>query len=187
MLKIQKNISNISQSILNKYFSIDGNTATADLYFETFAELIDQNVGNYNVEMLNSVLVEKIDQLFNLIPKKYNIIVNVHIKDFGEYSQKEAERIIRENVDLKIYALTLERRRKNLTGLSLLGAGALLLLVSYFLGRLQWPQIIYDIINISGTLFVWEAADVALIERRQETKRAKQYLKKFKALHVLEG
>lgn len=187
MLKLQKDVAKFSQEVLNKYFSIEGNVATVDLYFDAFAELIDQNVGNDNVEMLNNVLVDKIDDIFKLIPKKYNIVVNIHVKNFGEYSQKEAEKIIRENVDLKIYALKLERRRKNLTGLSLLGIGAILLLVSYFLGRLDWPQIIYDIINISGTLFVWEAAYVALIERRQEAKHVKQYLKKFKGLHILEG
>ncbi len=185
MLKIKQNIEKISQSVLNKYFAIDGKTATIDLYFDTFAELIDQNVGNNNVEMLNGTLFGKIDEIFAIIPKKYDIEINLHIKDFGEYTAEETEKIIKENVDLKVLAFMLERRRKNITGLSLLGIGAAMLLVSYFLSRLSWPQIIFDIINISGTLFVWEAVDIALIERGIDTKRAKQYVKKFKALHVL--
>ncbi|MCM1043647.1 MAG: hypothetical protein NC350_05565, partial [Corallococcus sp.] len=78
----------------------------------------------------------------------------------------------------------LDRRRKNITGLSLLAGGCVILLVSYLLSRLDWPQIIFDIINISGTLFVWEAADVAIIERNAEAKRAKQYIKKFKGINV---
>ncbi|MCM1194851.1 MAG: hypothetical protein NC332_02835, partial [Firmicutes bacterium] len=83
-----------------------------------------------------------------------------------------------------IHALELDRRRKNITGLSLLAGGCVILLISYLLSRLDWPQIIFDIINISGTLFVWEAADVAIIERNAEAKRAKQYIKKFKGIDI---
>ena len=185
MKTIKHKITEISESIMSKYFSVNGKTATVDLYFDTFAELVDQNVGNNNVEMLNSTLFDKIDEIFALIPRKYEILLNLHIKDFGDYTQEETERIIRENIALKIYAFALERRRKNITGISLLCGGCAMLLISYFLSKLNWPQIIFDIINISGTLFVWEAADVALIERNAEAKRAKQYIKKFKEFNVL--
>lgn len=187
MLKLSKKLAEISKTVLGKYCTIDGKTATVDLYFDTFSELIDQNVGNNSVEMLNSVLFEKIDEIFSLVPSKYFVALKLHIKDFGDYTKEETARIIKENVDLKIYSLALENRRKNITGLSLLGVGALMLLVSYFLGKLEWPQIIYDIINICGTLFVWEAADITLIERKLETKHAKQYIKKFKGLQILEN
>lgn len=185
MKKPENTIAKTSQTILNRYFTIDGNTATVDLYYDTFEELIDQNIGNDSVEKLNGVLFEKLNEIFSLIPRKYDIYVNLHIKDLGNYNLAETEKIIKQNIALTVYSFYLHRRRKLITGLSLLAGGCAMLITSYFLSRLDWPQIIFDVINISGTLLVWEAADISLIERSMENKQAKQYIKKFKTINVI--
>lgn len=180
----KQTISNFSTAVLSKYFTLDGNDAVIDLHFDTFEELIDTNIGNDNTEMLNSTLFDKLNIIFALIPKKYAITVNLHIKNLGNYKPEETQQIITDNFALKIHALALERRRKNITALSLLLGGCAMLLASYLLSRLSWPQIIFDIINISGTLFVWEAADIGMIARAAERKHAIQYMKKFKNINI---
>ncbi|MCM1195273.1 MAG: hypothetical protein NC099_05125 [Corallococcus sp.] len=185
MKKPKNKIEEISRNVLGRYFVIDGKRVTADLYFDTFEELIDQNIGNDSVEKLNGVLFDKLNEVFSLIPRKYDIDVKLHIKNLGDYALEETEKIIKDNVALMSYAFELNLRRKRITGLSLLAGGCAMLAVSYFLSKLDWPQIIFDVINISGTLLVWEAADISLIERNLETKRAKQYIKKFKSISVL--
>ena len=187
MKKYKGKLKEISKIILNKYVTISENRATVDLYFDRFEELIDQNIGNDSVEKLNNTLIEKINDMFAIIPTRYDVYVNLHFKDFGEYTREEAERIIKDNIALIVYAHILERRRKILTALSLLGGGVVMLIVSYFLSSLKWPQIIFDIINISGTLFVWEAANVGIIKRNAQTKLEKRYIKKFKGMQVLEN
>ncbi|MDE6655929.1 MAG: hypothetical protein K2J85_02945, partial [Anaeroplasmataceae bacterium] len=162
-----------TREILKDYFIVDGNTLTAELYYDTFSELIDQNIGNDKVEKLNETLFDKINEILNLVPRKYQIRFLIHIKDLGEYQFDEVERILKKNLMLKIYGFSLERKRKHITSLSLLFGGIVMLLASYFLSRLEWPQIIFDVINISGTLLVWEAADVSLIERSEEIKKIK--------------
>ncbi|MDE7106684.1 MAG: hypothetical protein K2O22_05915, partial [Anaeroplasmataceae bacterium] len=152
-----------TKEILKDYFIVDGNTLTAELYYDTFSELIDQNMGNDKVEKLNETLFDKINEILYLVPRKYQIGFVIHIKDLGEYQFEEVERILKKNLMLKIYGFALERKRKHITSLSLLMGGIVMLLASYFLSRLEWPQIIFDVINISGTLLVWEAADVSLI------------------------
>lgn len=179
------NYKTIGKEILSRYFTVNGDTVTVRLNFDTFAELIDQTLGDNSVEKLSSVLFDKIAEAFDLIPRKYKINIDVYITDFGDYSVDEAERIVKDNVALTVYAFVLEQRRKWITGLSLLGGGVGLLLASYFLNRLDLPQIIFDVINISGTLLVWESADVTLIERKAEQKRVKQYVKKFKQIRLL--
>lgn len=176
--------SKIAETILLRYFSIEGKTAVVKLNFDTFSELVDQSVGDDNVEKLNSTLFEKLAEIFALIPRKYEIDVRVRIKDFGNYTIDEAERVVKENVSLLIYSMVVERRKKIIAGLSLLGGGIALLLTSYFLDKLAMPQIMFDIINISGTLLVWESANITLIERRTEIKRAKQYISKFKNIKL---
>ncbi len=174
-----------SKSILEKYFKIDGDLLTVDLYYDTFSMLVDQSIGNDKVEKLNEILFEKIDEVLELVPRKYRISVLIHIKDLEDYQAEEVERIIKENIMLKIYSIALERKKKHITGISLLFGGIVMLLASYFLSRLEWPQIIFDIINISGTLLVWESANITLIERSEEMKRVKQYIKKFKDIQLV--
>ncbi|MDE7094954.1 MAG: hypothetical protein K2O23_00545 [Anaeroplasmataceae bacterium] len=175
-----------AKEILKDYFIVDGNTLTAELYYDTFAELIDQNMGNDKVEKLNETLFDKVNEILNLVPRKYQIHFAIHIRDLGEYQFDEVERILKKNLKLKIYGFVLERKRKHITSLSLLLGGIILLLASYFLSRLEWPQLIFDVINISGTLLVWEAADVSLIERNEEIKQVKQYVKKVKDIRLIQ-
>lgn len=179
--------TNFADIMLSRYFTLKGNIAIVQLNFDTFSELVDQSIGDDRVEKLNSDLIEKIAGIFELIPRKYKIEVEIHIKDFGNYELSEAERILRQNFALLIYSFSLERRRKIITGISLLGGGVALLLVSYFLGKLELPQILFDVINISGTLLVWEAANVTLIERSADKKRMRRFLSKFSDLRLVNG
>lgn len=181
-----KKFGTIENEVLSRYFTVNGNTITVRLNFDTFSELIDQTLGDNSVEKLNSALFDKIAEAFDLIPRKYRINIDVYIADFGDYTVEEAEKIVKDNVRLTVYAFAMEQRRKTLTGISLLGGGAALLIASYFLNWLDLPQIVFDIINISGTLLVWEAADVTLIERSSSLKRAKQYINKFKNIRLLQ-
>lgn len=182
-----KTIKSTVNEILSHYFTVNGNTITARLNFDTFSELVDQTLGDNSVEKLNNVLYDKIAEVFDLIPRKYKIEIEVYIGDFGDYTVEEAEKIVKDNVALTVYAFAMEQRRKTLTGISLLSGGVVLLIASYFLNWLDLPQIVFDIINISGTLLVWEAADVTLIERSSGFKRAKQYLKKFTNIRLLKN
>lgn len=176
-----------TQETLSKYFTIVDKTATVRLNFDTFSELIDQNWGDDSVERLNGTLSEKLSEAFHLIPRKYEIKVDIYIRDYGDYTPEEAERIIKDNIRLFIHALLLERNRKRRMGWSLLGGGVVLLLFSYFLDKTSLPAIFFDVMNISGTLLVWEAADITLIERGEDAKRARQYINKLKGIRLLQG
>ncbi len=110
-----------TDNLLAKYFTIKDNVATVRLNFDTFSELIDQSIGDDKVEKLNTILFEKLTDIFALIPRKYKIEVEIHIKDFGDYQLHEAEKIVQQNFALLIYSFVLEQRRKVITGLSLLG------------------------------------------------------------------
>lgn len=180
-------VAELSDIMLSRYFTLKDKVAVVRLNFDTFSELVDQSIGDDGVEKLNSVLIDKLTEIFALIPRKYKIEVEIYIKDFGNYELSEAEKIVRQNFALWIYSLTLERRRKIITGLSLLGGGVALLLVSYFLGRLELPQVLFDVINISGTLLVWESANLTLIERNADKRRLKQFVRKFSDIRLLQG
>lgn len=181
-----KPLTEYADVMLSHYFTIKNKVATVRLNFDTFSELVDQSIGDDGVEKLNSVLFDKLSEVFALIPRKYKIEVEVHIKDFEGYELSEAEKIVRQNFALRIYSFSLERRRKIITGLSLLSGGVALLIVSYFLSMFKLPQILFDVINISGTLLVWEAANITLIERSADKKRIKHFARKFSNVRLVQ-
>lgn len=181
---IKKEAGDDRLNLLKKYYKLEKNTATVELYYDTFSELISAELGGENVERLNSSLISRIDEALSLVPGKYKIIIDVKIRNFENYSESECRRIIRENIMLKIYSLKAENRQKNRTSIFLAITGIGLLLLSYLFGSIKWPVITYDVINISGTLLVWEAVSEFVLERGDNYKRARQYLYKVKDVKV---
>lgn len=157
----------LQMQILQHYFTIQGNTATLKLVYDTFAELVNPNFGDEKTERLNDKLYSDIRDAVSLLPKKFKLSVIIEIKDFGEYSKEECEKIITQNVFLMAYHTNKRNNKRRASGLSLIGIGAIILLVSYLLrNRDLW----FDLINISGTLCVWEGVNTAFIERNLEHK-----------------
>lgn len=75
-------------------------------------------------------------------------------------------------------------RAKRWGGLALMAVGAAVLIISYFLHSSEY-DILFDIVNISGTLFVWEGANTAFLERNLELRSAKKLAKALQNIVVL--
>lgn len=166
---------------LRHYFSIDGNIATLKLIYDTFSELINPNFGDDNIEKLNEKLFSDIKEAVSLLPRKFKLNIKIVIKDFGNYTKEECQRIIKQNVQLVGYRKLKESNIKRVSGWTLIGIGAAILLVSYFLRKYDlW----FDLINISGTLFVWEGVDMGFIERNMESKAMRTLAKSINDISV---
>lgn len=157
----------LNLEILQKYFQIHDNVATLKLVYDTFSELINPNFGDEKIEKLNDKLFSDIKEAVNLLPPKYKLDLQIVIKDFGDYTLEECENIIKQNIYLVVYETIRSNNKKRVGGWSLIGVGALILLASYLLSDYNlW----FDLINISGTLFVWEGVNMAFLERNHDTK-----------------
>lgn len=162
-----KRDKNLQLKILQNYFEIKDNIATLKLVYDTFSELINPNFGDDKIEKLNDKLFSDIKEAVVLLPKKYKLDLQIVIKDFGEYTKEECENIIKQNIYLFAYETIKANTNKMAGGWSLIGVGAIILLVSYLLRNYDlW----FDLINISGTLFVWEGVNMAFIERNHDNK-----------------
>ena len=178
----------LRKDLLSKYYEIDNKTAKVKLYYDTFSELINQNFGDEKVELINTSLFEDIQNAIEYLPLSYNIDIDIFIKDFGSYSIEESSRIIKENILMKGYNFGVERYRTIKKGLALALSGVVLLVASYFCSSMEWPSIIYDIINITGTLFIWDACEEILIENNGKKRELRRYVKKVKniTLHKMD-
>lgn len=184
MNTIQKLKTEIREQILSKYFSIEGNIATLKLVYDTFEELINPNFGDANTEKLNDKLFSDIKEAVEILPKKYKLNIEIVIKDFGEYSHEECEKIILQNIQLSVFMTVKSMSTHRWRGLTLMGVGAAVLILSYLLHSSEY-DIIFDIINISGTLFVWEGANTAFLERNFELRSAKKLARALQNIVVL--
>ena len=179
-MKIDKELQN---QILKNYFSIEGKVATLKLVYDTFDELINPNFGDDTIEKLNDKLFSDIREALDLLPKIYKLDLHIVIKDFGAYNKEECERIISQNIKLFSYSVIKDKVRKSEFGWALIGVGAVVLLVSYLL-RNQGNELWFDLINISGTLFVWEGVNTAFIERSSEGRAAKRFAKTIRNITI---
>ena len=169
--------------LLRNYFSIDGKTATLKLVYDSFSELINPNFGDCNTEKLNDKLLSDVREAAALLPRSYKLNLEIAIKDFGEYKKDECEKIIKQNIYLAAYSALKDNKQKLFGGLSIVGVGAIILICSYFLRKYDlW----FDLINISGTLFVWEGVNMAFLERSLENRAARALVKTIKNITISE-
>lgn len=182
-MKISKEIQ---YEILKNYFSFDGKVATLKLVYDTFSELINPNFGDDKIEKLNDKLFSDIKEAVFMLPKGYKLRVKVVIKDFGTYSKDECEKIIRQNIELFVYNALKSNNRKRISGWSLIGVGAVVLLLSYLLSG-NSNNLWFDLINISGTLFVWEGVSTAFIEKSLDIKTNKLLAKSIQEISIEKG
>ena len=183
MGKLKKIESQYREQLLNQFFSIEGKVATLKLVYDTFAELINPNFGDDCTEKLNDKLFSDIKEAVEILPRAYTLNVKIIIKDFGAYSREECEKIILQNIQLSTYMALKTKNKHRWNGWALIGIGAVVLIVSYFLHSSDY-DIIFDIVNISGTLCVWEGVNTAFLEQRMESKAAKRIAKTIQNIVV---
>lgn len=173
----------IQLEILQHYFTVENNVATLKLIYDTFSELINPNFGDDKIEKLNDKLFSDIKEAVSLLPKKFKLNLHIVIKDFGEYTKEECENIITENLKLTAYQTIKESNKKRSCGWSLIGVGAIIILLSYFL-RSQNNELWFDLINITGTLFAWEGSYMAFIERNLENRDMRTLAKSINNISI---
>lgn len=173
----------IQLEILKHYFTVENNVATLKLVYDTFSELINPNFGDDKIEKLNDKLFSDIREAVSLLPKKFKLNLHIVIKDFGDYSKEECENIIIQNIKLAVYQTIKENNKKLSCGWSFIGIGAIIILLSYFL-RMQNNELWFDLINITGTLFVWEGSYMAFIEKNLENKAMKTLAKTINTITI---
>ena len=186
MKKVSEIESKLQEQILSKFFSIEGKVATLKLVYDTFAELVNPNFGDDRIEKLNDKLFSDIKEAIEILPRGYKLNVEVVIRDFGEYSREECEPIILQNIKLSTYLALKSGHRHLWSGLALIGIGAAVLIISYFLHSAEY-DILFDIVNISGTLCVWEGANTAFLERNLEQKAERRTARVIQNIAVIQG
>lgn len=100
----------------------------------------------------------------------------LRIKNKRDFSKEKIQQVLYKNFLLFHLQAKKSLRKLNLQGIALIVFGGLFLALSYALmGKIN--AIFNDIINISGTLVIWEAAYLLIFTRGQKGSRSIRFLR----------
>lgn len=177
---MKRNQNRAVQALLSDYYSFEGNTATINLFYDSFEDLVNQNFGTDDVNLLNDRLFDDTAQAMDLLLNKYNVKIRLNIRDYGKFSTKQAKDILESNLMLKFYSVLLNQYRNRRHNICMVASGAALLVASYFCSSINLPGLVFDIVNISGTLMIWEALCAAFITEKDERRKRDQNIRRIK-------
>ena len=166
------------QHLLSRYFEITGNTATISLSYDSFDDILSQN------NLLDEKLSNDLEASYALIPAKYNVDIRINLKDLGNRSIEEVRDVIESNITLLAYSSGMKSFRKSKLHLFTAAIGVLILATSYLLSKNNYPSIVYDVVNISGTLFIWETVSSMFLSDRYEKIELSRFVGKLKHITV---
>lgn len=171
--------------LLSKYYKLNGDSVVVTLVYNTFSELVDANFGDDTVEKLNNKLFDSIEMAFQEIPVKYDILLNIKIRDFGNYNQDEAIKIIRENIEMRLHTIRrLDIKTKILsTIIMFFGVG---IIAASYLVKTTSPasSLINEVIDLAGQVLVWEGMYAYFLDKMEKKLLTKQYRKKLHTIKI---
>lgn len=91
------------------------------------------------------------------------------------YSKERFNEIIKSNLRLRLLTLLFEFERNRRRSARLLLAGSLLLLLSYFFGQAFESDLLFDVINILGSLLIWTAGEKYFLEQAENRTLRRRY------------
>ena len=173
------------KELLSKYYKLRGENVEVTLVYNTFAELVDPNFGDDKVEKLNNKLFDSIDLAIQEIPVKYDIFLNIKIKDFGNYNQEEAIKIIRENIQMRLHTVRRVDKKKKWTSALVMLAGIGIIVASYFVKRsTTTTSIVNELIDLAGQVFVWEGMYAYFLDKSERKLLTQQYRTKLHTIKI---
>lgn len=168
------------KEILSKFYEIEGNIINLTFSFDSYHDMFERRPKALK-DTFTKEAMENIESVLNMPVKLINQRITFIIKDKENHSADEIMELIKENCELlsvseKQSSFVLKRR-----SIGLLLLGVIFLLTSYLVSDKFNNQITTEIINIAGTLLIWEACYRLIVERIQMSGR----ILKYNFLHLL--
>ncbi|MFA6829271.1 MAG: hypothetical protein WCR67_00980 [Bacilli bacterium] len=157
--------------ILNKFFDIDEEKMliTATIKFEKASDLVDESISKNGNIKLNEAVIQKMVEVTKMIPRVYDINYCLEINNMEDYTSDELTQAFNDSIQLSYYNNRLAMDRKRNLGILLSSIGICVLIASVFLNVFNVipgfeNSVLYEVVDIIGTVFIWEAASMWLIE-----------------------
>ena len=171
--------------IEEEFFTLDkeNNIANISLEFNNPSEIFDLNYVT-KTPILNDELTEWIYSIFELVPNRYKINLNICFDSLEGYKEEELLDIFKKNILLEYKKLINSQHRQRRIALSFLGSGILVLIITLLLTFL-WKdggvlkEVIAYILDVIVYVVMWEAVKILVVDARERNFKIKNAIKRF--------
>lgn len=171
--------------IEEEFFTLDkeNNISNISLEFNNPSEIFDLNYVT-KTPILNDELTEWIYSIFELVPNRYKINLNICFDSLEGYKEEELLDIFEKNILLEYKKLINSQHRQRRIALSFLGSGILVLIITLLLTFL-WEdggvlkEVIAYILDVIVYVVMWEAVTILVVDSRERNFKIKNAIKRF--------
>ncbi len=165
-------INNIHQiELLEKYYEVDREKKIVifKMYYDKASDLLDMRSSLPGNELFNSSVLDEVSEKLNRLPSGFKASVEFIIEDLEGYDPKVLSERFNDLLELNNYQTSRIRKKKFLittilvlVGIFILYFGAVLKYKEYF-GEGLGVSVLYEIIDISAWVFIWEAVTILFL------------------------
>ncbi len=128
-------------------------------------------------------ILESIDELILRFHRSNSISIKFSCEGIGDYSQDDVKVIIIENFKLRLLMMAHEYKSVRNQCIILLLLGVSFLVLSYVCANLFDGSLIFDVINIIGSLLIWTSGEKHFLDQSQNRYLRKQYASIIKSIN----
>lgn len=149
----RKKLSQVREELLDEYYQIDGNKATFSLNFKTLDDIVDETFIGHKSLILEQDFEEKLKEYIALLPKKYELTININIEDTQGHSVDEIKSMFQNNRKLNKFKRLQSNSKKTGIAIAMTIIGSLFFLF-YTLGvNYNWWPILVEFLDIACWVF----------------------------------
>lgn len=165
---------NKDEEIYNQFYDTKDDFINFHLKYDTYDDVFEKEENALKAHFTKAVN-EDIEAIINTSLKLVNIKIHFEIKDKMNHSNDEIFDLIQDNYILCAVKIKHEMKAIRYRSIALMILGAIILMLSYALTKVNSIEIINDICNILGTLLIWEAGYALIVERSSDGRIQMKY------------
>ena len=173
-----KKIDSVLHDTLMRHYDLDDEKGLCTIHFrfDKFDDFFETHVGKR--PLLKGTLRDDLEETLLRIPKCYDLILDIDIKDDQKHTKEEAVTALRDGLEFNSYSYRNRLHGKSVISLVLLFVGLAVLILLALLKVFVFKDndtaaegILSEVLDIAASVFIWEAVTLYFIERN-ETKAA---------------
>lgn len=166
--------------LLKKYYEIDEGKklVKVKLAYQKASELFTNDFCSKDYPEFSPEILERVSQIIAHIPLGYKIDLQFAIEDYEGYDAKKLLESFNDAIEMSHYSTLSEGKRNGIKIALLLIAGIICLVLKNtgegagWFGEGSTKELISEIIDITGWVFVWEAVSIIFLSPSEERARA---------------
>lgn len=163
--------------LMKKHYDVDeeNKIVTLTFRFEKASELLDTEIGKKDCPQFSPSVIERMKELIDTIPMNYRTEIEFDIKEYEGYDPKKIMEAFNDSLELTQYAARRTRKSKWLISTILILVGVILLFILAVGKNNSWfgegvnQDIVTEIIDIAGWVFIWEAVSLLFLEPAEQS------------------